>query len=121
MAGTLRHALCALILTVALAAATAYAHSPLASASPSDGAVVAGAPEAIEMNFRGKVRLVRFTLTGADGGDVALGKDHLMVESSYHRVVLPPVDADAFTARWRAMSEDGHILKGEFSFRVGAD
>ena len=62
-----------------------------------------------------------FTLTGADGGEVVLGKDHLMVEASHHRVILPPVGADSFTARWRAMSEDGHILKGEFSFRVGAD
>ena len=121
MVETLRHALCALILTLTLAAATAYAHSPLTSSNPSDGAVVAGAPEAIEMNFRGKARLIRFTLTGTDGGEVVLGKDHLMVEASHHRVILPPVGADSFTARWRAMSEDGHILKGEFSFRVGVD
>ena len=117
----------ALALAVALAVASsflsvaAHAHSPLTSTNPSDGAVVARAPEAIEMNFRGKARLIRFSLTGADNGEVALGKDHLMVEASYHRVTLPPVGADEFTAEWRAMSEDGHILKGDFSFRVGAD
>ena len=46
MAETLRHALCALILTLTVAAGSAYAHSPLTSSNPSDGAVVAGAPEA---------------------------------------------------------------------------
>ena len=121
MAETLRHALCALILTLTLAASTAYAHSPLTSTNPSDGAAIAAAPDAIEMNFRGKARLIRFSLTAADGGEVALGTDHLMVEASYHRVALPPIGAGGFTANWRAMSEDGHILKGDFSFRIGAD
>ena len=109
------------VLALLLLAPAAFAHSPLTSSNPSDGAALAAAPDAIEMNFRGKARLIRFSLTAADGGEVALGTDHLMVEASYHRVALPPIGAGGFTANWRAMGEDGHILKGDFSFRIGAD
>ena len=37
MVETLRHALCALILTLTLAAGSAYAHSPLTSSNPLTG------------------------------------------------------------------------------------
>ena len=47
----------ALLLSVA-----AQAHSPLQSVTPSDGAVLTAAPEAIEMRFRGGARLIRFQL-----------------------------------------------------------
>lgn len=109
------------VLALLLLGPAVQAHSPLTSTSPSDGTALVGAPDAIEMNFRGKARLIRFSLTAADGGEVALGTDHLMVEASYHRVALPPIGAGDFTANWRAMSEDGHILKGDFSFRIGTD
>lgn len=124
MSGTFMNAVVralVLALSISLSALAAHAHSPLSSTSPADDAVVAAAPDAIEMDFRGKARLIRFTLTGAGGDEVVLGKDHLMVEASHHRVVLPPIGAGEFIAKWRAMSEDGHVLKGGFSFRVGAD
>ena len=98
---------------------SAQAHSPLQSLTPSDGAVLAAAPEAIEMRFRGGARLIRFQLVNdADGTKVALGTSHLMVESDAHRIILPPLPKGTFTAGWRALSEDGHVIKGGFSFSV---
>ena len=41
-----------------------------------------------------------------------------MVESDEHRITLPPLLAGDFTASWRALSEDGHVIKGGFSFSV---
>ena len=75
-----------LALPLSLSALAAHAHSPLSPTSPADKAMVAAAPDAIEMDFRGKARLIRLTLTGAGGDEVVLGKDHLMVEASHHRV-----------------------------------
>ena len=100
---------------------SAQAHSPLQSVTPSDGAVLAAPPEAIEMRFRGGARLIRFQLVNdADGTKVGLGESHLMVESEEHRIILPPLPEGAFTASWRALSEDGHVIKGVFSFFVTA-
>jgi len=41
-----------------------------------------------------------------------------MVVSDEHRITLPPLPTGDFTASWRALSEDGHVIKGDFSFSV---
>jgi len=103
-----------------LQAFPAVAHSPMSSSSPADGEVLAAAPRALEMKFRSEARLVRLTLTGAQSGEVTLSKEHLMVEKHRHTVVLPAIAADKYVVRWRALSADGHLVKGSFSFTVGS-
>ena len=96
----------------------AAAHSPLLSSSPADGEAVAAAPDALKMRFKGRARLVRFTLSGEAAGDIALGRDHLMIESQTHSITLPNLAADDYQVRWRAMSADGHVIKGGLSFTI---
>ena len=109
------------LLAVSLQALPAAAHSPLISSSPADGDVLAAAPQAIEMKFRGTARLVRLALTGAQSGEVTLSEQHLMVEKHRHTVSLPAITADEYEVRWRALSADGHVVKGRFSFIVSAE
>lgn len=101
-----------------LLASPAFSHSPLLSSSPTDGASVTALPEAFEMRFKDTARLVRFTLSGEAAGDIELGGDHLMVEAQDHRIKLPILAADAYEVRWRAMSADGHIIKGGLTFDI---
>jgi len=103
-----------------LQAFPAVAHSPMSSSSPADGEVLAAAPRALEMKFRSEARLVRLTLTGVQSGEVTLSEEHLMVEKHRHTVVLPAIAADKYVVRWRALSADGHLVKGSFSFTVGS-
>ena len=109
------------LLAVSLQALPAAAHSPVISSSPADGDVLAAAPQAIEVKFRGTARLVRLALTGAQSGEVALSEEHLMVEKHRHTVVLPAIAADEYEVRWRALSADGHVVKGSFSFTVNTE
>ena len=123
MAG-LRHviggmAVCFLVL--AAPALPVAAHSPLVSSSPADGDTVTAAPRTIEMTFRGTARLVRLALSGARSGKVNLGDGHLMVEKQRHTVSLPEMLPDEYEVRWRALSADGHVVKGSFSFTVEAE
>ena len=107
------------LITALFMSVAAQAHSPLIGLTPSDGAVLSAAPEAIEMRFRGAARLIRFQLVNdGDGAKIGLGESHLMVESDEHRIILPPLPAGDFTVSWRALSEDGHVIKGGFSFSV---
>ena len=41
------------------------------------------------MRFKGRARLIRFTLSGEAAGDIALGGDHLMIESQTHSIRFP--------------------------------
>ena len=109
------------LLAMSLQALPAAAHSPLISSSPADGDVLAAAPQAIEMKFRGTARLVRLVLTGAQSGEVTLSEEHLMVEKHRHTVALPAITADEYEVRWRALSADGHVVKGSFSFIFSAE
>ena len=109
------------LLAVSLQVLPAAAHSPLISSSPADGDVLAAAPQAIEMKFRGTARLVRLALTGAQSGEVALSGEHLMVEKHRHTIALPAIAADEYEVRWRALSADGHVVKGSFSFTVSTE
>ena len=109
------------LLAVSLQVLPAAAHSPLISSSPADGDVLAAAPQAIEMKFRGTARLLRLALTGAQSGEVALSEEHLMVEKHRHTIALPAIAADEYEVRWRALSADGHVVKGDFSFTVSAE
>ena len=108
-------AVCFLVLAVP--ALPAAAHSPLASSSPADGDSVTTAPRTIEMTFRGTEGLVRLALSG----EVDLGDGHLMIEKQRHTVSLPEIRPDEYEVRWRALSADGHVVKGSFSFTVEAE
>ena len=103
----------------------ATAHSPLTAVMPADGARLTASPAAIEMRFRDPSRLIRFGLAGehADGGeaDIPLGDSHLMAEATDHAIALPRLAAGRYIASWRAMGEDGHVIKGRFSFTIAAE
>ena len=100
----------------------ATAHSPLIAVTPEDGASLTAPPATIDMRFRDTSRPIRFALVGEDDlGEVELGEAHLMVKSTDHTVALPALAAGRYTASWRAMSQDGHVIKGHFSFTVAPE
>ena len=107
-----------LLLALLVMAPAAKAHSPLVATMPADGAVLAAAPVSLHLTFKGTARLARLSLA-RDGADIPLGKDHLMQKAMQHDVPLPALAAGRYQVWWRALSADGHVIKGTFSFTVG--
>ena len=112
----------------------AFAHSPLSSISPAADAVLDTAPTVIEMTFKSPAKLIKLelfkvnaeakdslfsSLFGNDNGDeVNLDSDALLQESATHTIILPLLEAGVYKINWRALSEDGHIMKGESVFQI---
>ena len=112
----------------------AFAHSPLSSISPAADAVLDTAPTVIEMTFKSPAKLIKLelfkvnaeakdslfsSLFGNDSGDeVSLESDALLKESATHTIILPLLEAGVYKINWRALSEDGHIMKGESVFQI---
>ena len=112
----------------------AFAHSPLSSISPAADAVLDTAPTVIEMTFKSPAKLIKLelfkvndeakdsllsSLFGNDNGDeVNLESDALMQESATHTIKLPLLKAGVYKINWRALSEDGHVIKGESAFQI---
>ena len=57
----------------------------------------------------------------AEGQDILLGSDHLMIDDKRHLIAIPALINGTYKTTWRAISEDGHIIKGDFSFQISPD
>ena len=122
------------ILTILLNYTTATAHSPVGFVIPEDGSIIKKAPEEIEIVFTAPAKLIKVVFSkvtsnkkkslidGLLGNEaltpIRLNKDHLMKESRRHIISLPKLDDGIYMTAWRALSEDGHAIKGEFAFEV---
>lgn len=126
-----------LILLCLLFPLSALAHSPLSNVSPEDGAKLQDAPTEISMVFKSPAKLIKLellkeqvsekksllgSLFGNDGGEVVpLPNAVLMETSETHVIPLPEITSGGYQVKWRAMGEDGHVIKGDFGFAVDKD
>ena len=116
---------------------SALAHSPLSNVSPDDGAKLEDAPTEISMMFKSPAKLIKLELLkeepgakksllsgffGNDGGEVVpLPNAVLMEGSETHVIPLPEITSGGYQVKWRAIGEDGHVMKGNFGFTVDND
>jgi methionine-rich copper-binding protein CopC len=111
----------------------ANAHSPLSSSSPQNGETLDVSPAEIVMEFKSPAKLIKVELTkskdkqeksllgglfGGDGESVPLGTGFLMTIDKRQVVPLPSLEAGHYALAWRAIGEDGHVIKGELTFKV---
>ena len=109
-----------LLLAVALGAifaTSAFAHSPLKSTNPANGATVSSAQTFIKLVFGKPARVTKIVLVNGEGD-----KKRLAIPKKEFTTDLT-IDADLSAAgkyevQWRALSEDGHAIKGSFGFKV---
>ena len=125
------------ILSLLLNFATATAHSPVGFIVPKDGSIIKKAPEKMEIVFTAPAKLIKVEfskvtsnqkkslISGLLGNEaltpIKLNRDHLMKESRRHIISLPNLDDGIYKTAWRALSEDGHAIKGEFLFEVSPE
>ena len=125
------------VLSLFLNFSTATAHSPVGFVVPKDGSIIKKAPEKMEIVFTAPAKLIKVEfskvtsnqtkslISGLLGNEsltpIKLNKDHLMNESRRHIISLPKLDDGIYKTAWRALSEDGHAIKGEFIFEVSPE
>ena len=113
---------------------TAIAHSPLASSFPKDGEKLDMAPPEILLVFKSPAKLIKVDmeklsdkkrksllgkLFGSDDSEpVLLDTSFLLKLKERHVISLPSLEMGDYMVFWRALAEDGHVIKGEFTFTV---
>lgn len=85
---------------------------------PEDGAVVATAPNAIEMQFKQPVRLTKVTITSDATQVVAIDLSGAKAFADAFNLPLVGAPSGPIKIEWRALAQDGHAMKGKFSFTV---
>mgnify|MGYP002837296039 CR=1 FL=1 len=127
----LKNLLLAILLVLPIAA---NAHSPLASSSPQNGETLDEPPTEIFMEFKLPAKLIKVDLTkqsdkqgknllgrlfgGDDGESVPLGTSFLMIIDKRQVIPLPSLKDGRYSLTWRAMGQDGHVVKGELTFNI---
>ena len=122
------------ILVLLFVTKVAGAHSPVAYVIPQDEAIIKESPETMEIAFTGPSKLIKVTLhrllpsegtslvSGLFGearqDEIALLDVQFMEENKRHLIGLPRLTDGKYEAAWRAISEDGHTIKGDFSFEI---
>jgi copper transport protein len=109
-----------LVLLVALATpAQAFAHASLTSTTPGFRERLAASPREVVLAFDQQVTLIPggIKVLLPDGRNVA-GPTHLAQDK--HAVVagVPRLPRGPYTVRWTALSNDGHVVSGVYTFGV---
>ena len=105
-------------LTAVLFGTSLSAHSPLQSSVPANDAVVASAPEALDLMFQNPIRLTKVALAVNDGAptDLDLGSvDGFVLQYS---VLMSDQGSGDYAVEWRGLGDDGHPMQGTFRFTV---
>jgi methionine-rich copper-binding protein CopC len=103
----------------AVAGQVAHAHTELSASMPADQAALDAAPKELMLHFSEPVRLTALSVQKQGESKQSLGP--LPAEASPHfTVAAPALSEGQFMVSWRALSEDTHVMTGEFVFTVGA-
>ena len=98
---------------------SAFSHSQLTEILPEDNVTYNDVPPQIEMKFKSEVKLVKIDLIRVDIKEkIKLDSSLLKNKSNNYSIPMPKLDAGIYRLEWRALSPDGHIIKGKSDFEV---
>ncbi len=103
----------------------ANAHASVSSTSPEAGSTVARSPKEVTITFdqgisvpTGGVRILNEQAERIGAQKPRFGSK--VRQANTVSVAIPPLRSGAYVVSWRAVSEDGHPIRGAFTFRVGS-
>lgn len=103
---------------IALMTTGAFAHSPIETTIPADGAALTAAPEQVQLSFKKDIFLTKVEMSFADQKPVGLS---LGSQTNFDKAfAFPLMDLGPGTYRinWRGLGKDGHAMTGNFLFDV---
>ena len=100
------------------ATALSFAHSVVSKSDPENGSHLSTAPERIEVSFSKPTRIIKASISHDEKGQEKLV---LSTKEPTTKISFTPTPKDAgkYVVKWRALSQDGHVLKGSLEFSIG--
>ena len=95
-----------------------WAHSKQETTVPANNAVLTEAPAELVLKFDKPMRITKLALTDQAGTDYDVQRTDQMKHVLKLVAQLDPVPNGEYQVDWRGLSEDGHPMKGTFSFTV---
>ena len=92
-------------------------HSVVTNSNPENGARLRVAPQHLEVSFSKPTRVVKASLAHNEGDPVKLTLS-TKEPTKIIQFSPAPVTAGDYVVEWRALSKDGHALKGSLKFSI---
>lgn len=99
--------------------AQALAHANFLRSDPADGTVLVKPPTSVKLVFDDVVQPVDAEAIRNGGGSVLAGEERRAGDRAIVVPLRPGLADGDYTVRWRAVSDDGHLLQGVLAFGVG--
>lgn len=109
-----------LFIASAAVAGAVLAHVALKASNIGAGAVIDTLPAEFSLAFSQPVGLIAFSLEAGDGAQVSLEYIPPRDRRAEFAIPLPRLAPGVYTAKWRTISNDGHVLTDELSFTLSA-
>jgi methionine-rich copper-binding protein CopC len=101
-----------------LASIPARAHSELRASEPSNGARLAAPPAELVLRFNEPVQLTALTLRDEAGRQTRMVLPRDTTPRAVERLAAPPLAPGSWRLEWRAISADGHPVRGTVRFTI---
>jgi methionine-rich copper-binding protein CopC len=100
--------------------ASTEAHSLLLESSPAAGATLSEGPPHIALRFNNRIEKKLSTIRVLDERGASRPVTVLVSDGAadWLRAAVPALTPGAWRVEWQVLSTDGHIVSGNFSFRV---
>ena len=97
-----------------------YSHSQLVEILPRQNVVYQKSPMEIKLKFRSQVKLVKIDLRNINDKNqkLKLNLESFNKRSKMFVIPMPKISSGKYNILWRALSPDGHIIKGKSEFEV---
>ena len=117
--GRVSVAIVAALLAALAAPAAAFGHASIHDSKPASRQRLERSPRRVEIDFDQAVKVFPNGIRVYDTRGHVLSRD-VHSESGGHAIVarLAPLPTGAYTVRWQALSGDGHVVSGVYTFGV---
>ena len=95
-----------------------WAHSKQETTVPANNEVLTEAPTELVLKFDKPMRITKLALTDQSGTNYEVQRTDQMKHVLKLVAQLDPLPNGEYQVDWRGLSEDGHPMKGTFSFIV---
>jgi copper resistance protein C len=106
------------VIALLVFASTAAAHTALVSSVPRWKSTVSAPVKDIMLEFGGDVRLTALVLEDSQGAMKKVGSLPSAVGKKFTIAVEDALPPGEYTATWRAVGADTHVVTGEVRFKV---
>ena len=94
-----------------------FAHGVMHETVPANGSSMSGPTDRVELTFKNPTKLISIKLLDSEENSVPVDFERSTEAGTHFESMFQALQPGSYTVQWKAMGEDGHMMKGDFGFK----